>query len=120
MERLTFKNDIGHYALKTIFNAEIGIRMKSEVSKIFDAIDKLGELEDKLESGELVEVVRCKDCESATPISAKAYYGFYHDVMHCRQWRGDETKNCWSQKKRIYEDLSIVEEDDFCGYGEKR
>lgn len=33
-----------------------------DMSDTRNAIERLGELEDKLESGELVEVVRCKNC----------------------------------------------------------
>ena len=66
-----------------------------------------------------VEVVRCKDCVHADLLdrNCEPAKGFY---MHCKLWRGDETKNVWHKYKKYYKDYSLVEHDDFCSYGERR
>lgn len=54
MDRKTIRLKDGMVAL---------IRDEGECSKVGEAIDRLADLEDKLERGEMVEVVRCKDCK---------------------------------------------------------
>ena len=70
-------------------------------------------------AADVVEVVRCKDCNFATEldkhcdINRTAY-------KHCSLLRGDETRNVWHKYKKYYKDYSLVEADDFCSYGERK
>lgn len=74
---------------------------------------------EKFKSADVVEVVRCKDCNFATEldkhcdINRTAY-------KHCILLRGDETRNVWHKYKKYYKDYSLVEADDFCSYGERK
>lgn len=43
---------------------------------VYEAWNRLAELEDKLERGELVEIVRCKDCKRKVPTGE-------YDFMFC-------------------------------------
>lgn len=52
-----------------------------------------------MESSDIVEVVRCKDCKHR------------HDDGYCEAW-GDSFHH--------WEDFNKVPEDMFCGYGERR
>ena len=67
---------------------------------------------------DFAEVVRCGQCKFAEElekhcdISQVAY-------KHCILLRGEETRNVWHKYKKYYRDYSIVENDDFCSYGEK-
>ena len=56
----------------------------------------------KVESGELVEVVRCKDCK------------------YCRVASWGERLCARKQTDGVYAELSNLREDDFCSYGERK
>ena len=65
-----------------------------------------------------VEVVRCQNCVHAEPLDhncelSTSYY------LHCKLWRGEETKNVWHKYKKYYKDYSLVERDGFCSDGAK-
>jgi hypothetical protein len=65
-----------------------------------------------------VEVVRCQNCVHAEPLDhncelSTSYY------MHCKLWRGEETKNVWHKYKKYYKDYSLVERDGYCDAGAK-
>ena len=63
-------------------------------------IDRLCELEDKIEQGELVEVVRCKDCE------------WYREVQGY-EYKGRKAMCCLTHSGLRYET-------DYCNYGVRR
>lgn len=65
-----------------------------------------------------IEVVRCQNCVHAEPLDhncelSTSYY------LHCKMWRGEETKNVWHKYKKYYKDYSLVERDGFCSDGAK-
>ena len=65
-----------------------------------------------------VAVVRCQNCVHAEPLDhncelSASYY------LHCKLWRGEETKNVWHKYKKYYKDYSLVERDGFCSDGAK-
>ena len=65
-----------------------------------------------------VEVVRCQNCVHAEPLDhncelSTSYY------LHCKLWRGEETKNVWHKYKKYYKDYSLVVRDGFCSDGAK-
>lgn len=64
-----------------------------------EIITKLAKLEDKIEQGELVEVVKCKACKHFCPYEGEEHKG------DCAELVGLE---------------SCVYEDDFCSYGERK
>ena len=64
-----------------------------------EIITKLAKLEDKIEQGELVEVVKCKTCKHFCPYEGEEHKG------DCAELVGLE---------------SCVYEDDFCSYGERK
>ena len=65
-----------------------------------------------------VEVVRCQNCVHAEPLDRNCEINtcFY---MHCKLYRGEETKNVWHKYKKYYKDYSLVERDGFCSDGAK-
>lgn len=67
---------------------------------------------------DIAEVVRCQDCVHAEPLdrNCEISTSLY---MHCRLWRGDETRNVWHKYKKYYKDYSLVFRDDYCSAGEK-
>lgn len=99
MMRLTIRLEDGQAAMdctgcKTAYGEEMChlLRCRNRLK------DRLAEYEDKVEKGELVEVVRCKDCVN--------YCGF----EHCKNGICDVD----SVSKRA------VCPDDFCSYGERK
>ena len=78
----------------------------SETAKYYNA---LCDLEDKIERGEMVAVVRCRECRHAKPIPERAAHAFTDKAMMCEWQRGD-----WS----MTEGFSLVAEDGFCDEGE--
>jgi hypothetical protein len=92
-----------------------------------DAVDRLAELEDKIENGTLVEVVRCKDCVYFQPEFVEM------ENKERRPYTEEEIKNgkivsmeqginCGSrcERYRYWDNNSIpvwFNENDFCSYG---
>jgi hypothetical protein len=65
-----------------------------------------------------VEVVRCQNCVHAEPLDRNCELST-SDYMHCKLWRGEETKNVWHKYKKYYKDYSLVERDGYCDAGAK-
>jgi hypothetical protein len=63
-------------------------------------------------------VVRCQDGVHAEPLDRNCEIST-HAYMHCKLWRGDETKNVWHKYKKYYKDYSIVDRGGFCDDGER-
>ena len=63
-----------------------------------ECVQKLGEIEDKIESGELVEVVRCGDCKHSFERDGRKPLGCY---LHGRNG------------------ITLRESNDFCNCGER-
>ncbi len=63
-------------------------------------------------------VVRCQNCVHAEPLDRNCELSTTH-YMHCKLWRGEETKNVWHKYKKYYKDYSLVERDGFCSDGAK-
>lgn len=61
---------------------ETGYKNACDTHRIPDVIDKLAAYEDAEESGELVRVVRCKDCAYNIGQS-KLHKGFVNCAFHC-------------------------------------
>jgi len=71
-----------------------------------------------MDKNKYVEVVRCQNCVHAEPLdhNCELSTSFY---LHCKLWRGEETKNVWHKYKKYYKDYSLVERDGYCDAGEK-
>jgi hypothetical protein len=68
---------------------------------------------------DVVEVVRCKDCQYAQELDK--HCDINRTVYkHCSLLRGEETNNVWHKYKKYYKDYSLVSLDDYCSSGEKR
>ena len=108
MSRFTKRDRYGHaYTNETIYDRG----MTSKDGKTYEKhyfengtsaydgkpIDRLCEIEDKIKQGELVEVVRCRDCK----FWGGTTYGFV-----CRKLSGIDTKICMGA-------------DHYCSYGER-
>ena len=65
-----------------------------------------------------VKVVRCQNCIHAEPLDHNCELSTKH-YLHCRLWRGEETKNVWHKYKKYYKDYSLVERDGYCDSGAK-
>ena len=65
-----------------------------------------------------VEVVRCQNCVHAEPLDRNCEINTCN-YMHCKLYRGEETKNVWHKYKKYYKDYSLVERDGFCSDGAK-
>lgn len=65
-----------------------------------------------------VEVVRCQNCVHAEPLDRNCELSTTH-YLHCKLWRGEETKNVWHKYKKYYKDYSLVERDGYCDAGAK-
>lgn len=63
-----------------------------------EIIIKLAKLEDKIENGELVEVIRCKNC------------------VFCKYNESSGFYKCTTTKGRF----GVVKADDFCSFGERK
>lgn len=74
------------------------------------AYEKLRDLEDKLERGELVEVVRCRDCKHGAPVPERVRKDFTDKAMGCKVQRGD-----W----KVAYGFSVVAVDSYCDEGER-
>ena len=73
---------------------------------------------DQLPTVDAVEVIRCQNCVHAEPLDhncelSTSYY------LHCKLYRGEETKNVWHKYKKYYKDYSLVERDGYCDAGAK-
>ena len=81
-------------------------------------LDMISAMLDNCPTVDAIEVVRCQNCVHAEPLDhncelSTSYY------LHCKLWRGEETKNVWHKYKKYYKDYSIVERDGFCSDGAK-
>ena len=100
MSRYTKRDKYGHaYTNETIYDRG----MTSEDGKTYEKhyfengtsaydgkpIDRLCELEDKIEQGEMVEVVRCKDCYYAEEMEGLIGGTCLYCVEWCRNVDGD-------------------------------
>lgn len=65
-----------------------------------------------------VEVVRCQNCVHAEPLDRNCELSTTH-YLHCKLWRGEETKNVWHKYKKYHKDYSLVERDGYCDAGAK-
>lgn len=74
------------------------------------ATNELVELVKKIESGKLVEVVRCKDCVHAVEI----------EKDYVRKHFVDGTKQCELGRADTVFGYSIISNDGFCDSGERR
>ena len=105
MDRLTkYDSDIGYYVDESLVD-EYATNITSvdnfTIVRLGEAITKLAELENMIEEGELVEVIRCKDC-----------------IEWNEEDRFNDTKVCgfWSSNRNhVY-----TEPDEFCSCGERR
>ena len=79
---------------------------------------KLAYLIDSIKPVDAVEVVRCQNCIHAEPLDRNCELSTTH-YLHCKLWRGEETKNVWHKYKKYYKDYSLVERDGYCDAGEK-
>ena len=68
---------------------------------------------------DVVEVVRCKDCEHSRELEKNCEINNREHYRHCAMCRGEEER-VWVKHKRYYKDYSIVELDDYCSYGERK
>ena len=65
-----------------------------------------------------VEVVRCKDCKHAVPLDKHCELSSIY--KHCSLLRGESENYVWHKYKKYYKNYSIVEDEDFCSYGERK
>lgn len=70
-------------------------------------------------TADVVEVVRCKDCEHSRKLEKNCEINNREHYRHCAMYRGEEER-VWVKYKRYYKDYSIVELDDYCSYGERK
>lgn len=70
-------------------------------------------------AADVVEVVRCQNCVHSEPLDRNCELSTSH-YLHCKIWRGEETKNIWHKYKKYYKDYSIVDRFGFCSDGEKK
>ena len=54
----------------------------------------------------------CEDCKHSEKI--RHTNSIRQGTLHCRQWRGDDTKNVWIKYKKEYRDFSLVFPDEYC------
>lgn len=100
MERLTkHDSDIGYYVEEDMANQEATSNIDDRTVIQGDAITKLAELENMIEEGELVRVVRCMDCMNWQESTTGHKY--------CDHWSGDD-------------DRRYTSADNFCSYGDRR
>ena len=86
-----------------------------------DPMKSLDELINRINNAptvDAVEVVRCQNCVHAEPLDHNCELSTSH-YMHCKLWRGEETKNVWHKYKKYYKDYSLVERDGYCDSGAK-
>lgn len=113
MSRFTKRDKYGHaYTNETIYDrgmtSEDGVHFEKHYfengTSAYDGkpIDRLCELEDKIEQGELVAVVRCKDCRYCE----EAHYEEEGEKPYIK------LKCKWSNYSR--------HSNDYCSYGERR
>lgn len=100
MERLTKRTAEGIAYLANVKQDEQVIEgSRNTLQCLYDSWQKLAEYEDKIEVGDLIKVVRCKDCiewgESTT------------GHKYCDQWSADGNRRYTSA-------------DDYCSYGDMR
>ena len=105
---------------KRLIDASVLIRdltaMKSEYDAI--ALDGIIKALKEAPTVDAVEVVRCQNCVHAEPLDRNCEINTCH-YMHCKLYRGEETKNVWHKYKKYYKDYSLVERDGFCSDGAK-
>ena len=83
------------------------------------ATDLMDAFDDALQDAQTVdavEVVRCQNCVHAEPLDRNCELSTTH-YMHCKLWRGEETKNVWHKYKKYYKDYSLVERGGYCDAG---
>lgn len=104
----------------TKFNPETGQYEFHEVAKTQEefiaqrkaVIQRLGEFEDKIKQGDVVEVCRCKDCKYYTE-HYDFPYGGYSEYGRCDHPQQEYDTECF--------DMWVTTlPDDFCSYGERR
>lgn len=66
--------DCGYYVDEELACEEIKSNIDGSIGIQGDAISKLAILENMIEDGELVEVVRCKDCKHSQPEDKNRVY----------------------------------------------
>lgn len=100
MERLTgYDLDIGYYVEEDMANQEATSNIDGRTVIQGEAITKLAELENMIEEGELVQVVRCMDCMN---------------------WQEATTGHKYCEHWSVYGDRRYTSADDFCSYGDRR
>lgn len=100
MERLTkHDSDIGYYVEEDMANQEATSNIDDRTVIQGDAITKLAELENMIEEGELVRVVRCMDC---------------------MEWQESTTGHKFCEHWSACGDRRYTSADNFCSYGDRR
>lgn len=103
MERLTeYDLDIGYYVEEDMANQEATSNIDGRTVIQGEAITKLAELENMIEEGELVQVVRCMDCMEWNESDINK------DAKMCDYWSVD------------YANRRYTHPSDFCSYGDRR
>ena len=99
MERLTkHDSDIGYYVDADMANQEATSNIDVRNVIQGEAITKLAELENMIEEGDLLQVVRCMDCINWVEATTGHKY--------CDQWSTDG-------------DRRYTSADDYCSYGDR-
>ena len=105
---------------KRLIDLDRLIRSLKAMASEYDAVSLHGIINSLKEWPTLdaVEVVRCQNCVHAEPLdhNCELSTSFY---MHCKLWRGEETKNVWHRYKKYYKDYSLVERAGYCDSGAK-
>ena len=100
MERLTKRTADGMAYLANVKQDEQVIEgSRNTLQCLYDSWQKLAEYEDKIEEGDLIKVVRCKDCINWVEATTGHKY--------CDQWSTDGDRHYTSA-------------DDYCSYGDRR
>lgn len=67
----------------------------------------------------IIAPCRCKDCVHSEKLAKHCEIN-RDRYLHCKEWRGEETRNVWHKYKKYYADYSIVETDGYCDSAEPR
>ena len=66
-----------------------------------------------------VEVVRCGECKHAVPLDKHCELN-QTIYKHCTLLHGEPEDYVWHKYKKYYKNYSIVEDHEFCSYGERK
>ena len=85
------RNDLDEKIMQAVLNCDI----KVDKAELIRAL----ELDKKVRNGELVEVVRCKDCKWSEPYRVASGNVYFSCTEHC---------------------VSALSDNDYCSYGERK